>query len=837
LTATVGNISPGSAILKLAARGLSIPPKFLEPDQIDRHIARIDRRKRNNAFWSAARLSTDNTGNTGPAQRKLGILPGAMLKPEWSRRGGRFVGHCTLRDADALLRPGLLDYRAKTNRTTIGGTGWRPIFVGYNWKDLLVIAYHSLPGQLSGFLFIGREARWPEDFVFATCHGISRAWAVGVAMFEAAMPLHKEFGDTVFVLEDPVLAVRTQLRHLMSTDTPLPLVGAWGSHESKSIWSSLPRRNLVHWTPTHDDRVITRARLSGGRVALAPTSQAIAGHLERSRPVLALRNMLGAARPWDAALEALLSQLAPAKAEELVLNLKLRPDETSGFLRACADDTRARLSGLFMDAGRPRGVTISGKMVIEAGGAWRVARSGELVCDAVLRIEQVIRSATGAVSYRGRIEYKGQTLPFCVPDSEIERDTLRWIKRKVGQAGLGEVVIGSIFWSKHMLTIAQQLEPPRSVRGLSSVGWDDTCNAFTLPQFILRGNGEIMAPDYVVPLETVLPAAGLAAPESLTPGARVALAWGTESNQLFWATAACLLADILAPAIGFPRTSTALVGAGATTAGIATAIAFGCPAVTTLDDHGCILSASVHRMLSSHRWPVMVRRSFESATVALGSRALVQLPAGSIAVAGALAGRSLGLTNGWNVITCDQSAVTDRIAEHGGTILRAYLKDLCERRLYLEVNHGLLEAVHKDLVAWYSQFSASRAISGSWHYICPDAPDEHHNRFGRLISYMIDNGDLYLAPPTNQRFARQAIVLLGGDRACIPKVTVNEILTRNQAIALDTGAISTQLRKAGVLFEEQDQDYIARWVVPESWLRQHMEDYRRENRAEFSVVK
>src|SRR6516162_5508225 len=64
LTATVGNISPGSAILKLAARGLSIPPKFLEPDQIDRHIARIDRRKRNNAFWSAARLSTDNTGNT-----------------------------------------------------------------------------------------------------------------------------------------------------------------------------------------------------------------------------------------------------------------------------------------------------------------------------------------------------------------------------------------------------------------------------------------------------------------------------------------------------------------------------------------------------------------------------------------------------------------------------------------------------------------------------------------------------------------------------------------------------------------------------------------------------
>ena len=57
------------------------------------------------------------------------------------------------------------------------------------------------------------------------------------------------------------------------------------------------------------------------------------------------------------------------------LGLKLRPDETTGFLRACADDTRARLAALFVDVGKPRGVTISGKTVIESGGAWRVAKT------------------------------------------------------------------------------------------------------------------------------------------------------------------------------------------------------------------------------------------------------------------------------------------------------------------------------------------------------------------------------------------------------------------------------------------------------------------------------
>jgi hypothetical protein len=825
LTAVAGEISVGSAILKLAARGLPIPAELLEPESLDRQEKKVAYRKQIMAFWNTARASTDDIGNTGPAQRKLGVAPGAMHAPEWRRRGGRFVGHCIARDVDALLRPGPMNYRIRTGKNVTSNIGWGPLFVGRGWNDLLVVAYNDVPGRVSGFMLVGREARWPEDFVFVTTHKSGKPWAVGVAMLEAALSHTREFGATVMVLEDPALAVRIQLRHLAADDKPLPVVGAWCRAEDLSIWPCMPRgRDLIHWSAEPDVRLIARARKSGGRIALAPTGTAIAGHLERARPVIALRAMQAAARPWDAALETVLGRLAPAKAEELVLGLKLKPDETTGFLRACADDTRVRLAALFGDVGKPRGVTISGKTVTESGGAWRVAKTGELVCDAVLRVEQVIRTASG-VSYRGRIEYKGQSLPFWVPDREIEKDSLRWMKATIGKAGLGEMVMGSIYWSKHILAIAQQFEPPQGARGLDVVGWDAARNAFTLPKFVLLANGEVMPPDYVVPPEAILPGAGLDPPEGMTPGARVAMAWGDEANELFWATATCLLTDILAPALGFPRTSTALVGVGAIGAGTATALAFGCMTARMPDNSRLVLPAVVRRQLDVHRWPLLVRKAADDGGRVI-SRALSQLPGGVIAAASNWAGDTLALAGGWHVVTGNQSVSQDRAVEHGGTVLRSYLKDLCDRGLNLEVQGNLLDAVYADLAAWYGRVTSSRSIQGARRYITADDPTAHPDRFGRLVCRLLDCGELHLAPPGTNK--RQVIVQLGNDRVHIPKWSLNESLTRRGAIPLDASAVSVQLRAAEVLLEERDQDYVAGWVVSEHWLRQYMTDHRQE---------
>jgi hypothetical protein len=837
LVAAEGGISTGSALLKLAARGLDIPEPLLDDEALEWHAGKVAFRGRVQAFWAAARASTHDSGETGPAQRRLGIAPGAMLAPEWPRRGGRFVGHCKAGDVERLLRPGSVNYRLKAGRTGVNSTGWNPLFVGPGWRDLLVVPYRDLPGRISGFLLVGREARWPDDFVFATAvnHQSGSHGAIGVVMLEAALALHGEFAAAVVVVEDPVLAVRIQLRHLVSRDVPLPVVGAWGRPEGRSIWPSLPRRDLVHWSPTPDGRLVARARRSGGRVALAPAGAAVVGHLERSRSVMALRAMLAAARPWDAALEAILGRLAPAKAEELVLGLKLRPDETTGFLRACADDTRARLAALFGDVGRPRGVSINGKTVVESGGVWRLTRNGELVCDAVLRIEQVIRSGSGAVSYRGRIEYRGQTLPFWAPDTEIERDPLRWIRAKVGQAGLGEVAIGGICWSKHILTIAQQFEPPQSARGLDVVGWDDELNAFALPRFLLRADGAVATPDYVVPPERVLPGAGLAPPAGLTPGARVALAWGDEANELFWAVAACLLADILAPALGLPRCSTALVGTGAVAVGQAAARALGCLEAPTAHDGKRRLAREAGHLLGVHRWPILVRRrDHEDTTRVVHAQSLGLMAAGVVAATGALPAESLSVVGGWHVVEGPRPVAVERVREHGGGALLGYLKDLCERRLALDVDGSLLEAVHADLAAWYGRVAGSRCVAGSRKYIRADDPAARADRFGRLVARLVDCGELRLAAPGHQRGT--AVTRLAGDRVHIPKWGLNEGLERKRGIALDADAISALLRGAGVLLEERDQDYMAGWVVPERWLRQHIDDHRRGGQSDLHIV-
>ena len=744
------------------------------------------------------------------------------------------MGHCKARDVEALLRPGTLNYRAKIGLAGSGNTGWIPIFTGPNWRDLVVVAYHDVPGRVSGFMLIGREAQWPDDFVFPVAQPKGNPRTIGVSMFDAAVPLHREFGSTVVVLEDPVLAVRIQLRHLVDTDVMLPVVGAWGKQEERSIWMTLPRREMVHWSPEPDGRLITRARQSSGQVALAPAGPAVVGHLERSRPVLAVRGMVAAARPWDAALETILSRLAPAKAEELVLGLKLRPDETTGFLRACADDTRARLAALFTDVGKPRGVTISRKTVTEAGGAWRVAKTGELVSDALLRIEQVIRSVTGEVSYRGRIEYKGQTLPFWVPDYEIERDPFKWIKAQVSKAGLGEVVTGTRYWSRYILAIAQQFEPPRPARGLDVVGWDDKRNAFTLPRFILQGNGEIVAPDYSAPPEAILPGAHMTPPDGLTPGSRVALAWGDEANELFWAAATCLLADILAPALGLPRTSTALVGPGAIAVGTATAIAFGCLETKIPGQFRIALPDEARRLVYAHRWPLLARRPPEDIAPELTGRLLSQLPGGVIGAAADWSAETLALVGGWHVITGLRSAVNNRAMEHGGVILKNYLKDLCDRRLNLTIESNLIDAIHADLVAWYGRNAKPRPVERSRRYITADDPTTHPDRFGRLVCRLLDCGELRLAKPgTNNR---QVLTLLGNDRVHIPKWSISDSIAKKNAVPLDADALSTELRASGVLLEERDQDYMIGWVVSERWLRQHADASQKESGSDFNVV-
>ena len=55
-----------------------------------------------------------------------------------------------------------------TNRLKKGeslNAGRGRVFKGKDWNDVLVIPFYTAPGRIHAFMFIGRDAQAPDDFV------------------------------------------------------------------------------------------------------------------------------------------------------------------------------------------------------------------------------------------------------------------------------------------------------------------------------------------------------------------------------------------------------------------------------------------------------------------------------------------------------------------------------------------------------------------------------------------------------------------------------------------------------------------------------------------------
>jgi hypothetical protein len=821
LTAAHGGLSVDTAVEKLRLRGFAFPATLLTDERMERHAEKYARRAALRAFWERCRLGIGDVGRPLGAQRKLGIPADAWSRAEWRARAGRFIGRANREAIEEFFLSRTLAYRRSVNRRTVSPTSWGALFPSRDWDDLIVIAYHDLPDRIRGLLLIGREGRDGEDHIYQSASPRLSYQAGGFAMLETGLTPHPEFGETVFSVEDPTLALRLQVKHLAASDTPLPLIIPWPKQRPHHPeWACFPHRTLVFWSPGPTPAAIDRARRNNGSVAFEPDQSALAGHLERARPVVALRAMRDAARGWADALERMLTDIPPARAEELVLGLKLPAPDVSNFLRGCGQDTRARLGALFADAGKPQGVQVGRSTVLEVSGEWKVPKTGELVMDAVLRIERVVRTPGGRAAYAGYVEYHGQRIPFYESAEVVNKGTMDWIRRLVADRRLGEV-LGTPRWSKHLVTIATQLEPPRTVEGLESVGWDEGRNAFVLPQFVLRPGGDVEPAEHILIPGEDPPAAELEPPIGLTPGARTALAWGDEATELFWAVAACLVADVIAPALGLSRTSTALVGEGAWVVGLATALACGCREVE-VPDRFKLIPRHARRRLEQHRWPTIARRSAHDPRREVVGRLAAELPTGVVVPLECWSAASLHLRGGWNVVRSKTPALsTTRIVAHGSDVLRNYLKDLCVRRLALEPGTCLVDAVHRDLAGWYTTQAAARP---AWRLSRLEAADPSRlaRDFGRLLARMLADGELrYLTG----RGARKALTLLEGGHVHVPKRVVSDVLEEHGAPPLDVDAITRAIDAEGVLLEECDFVHVAGWVLPERWLRQHQSDY------------
>ena len=74
---------------------------------------------------------------------------------------------------------------------------------------------------------------------------------------------HGRFGYAVFVLDDPVEALRLQLSHLQNSCTPLPILLIHPEAPARAAWQCLPQRLLVFWSPRGNPQIEEFAALAG----------------------------------------------------------------------------------------------------------------------------------------------------------------------------------------------------------------------------------------------------------------------------------------------------------------------------------------------------------------------------------------------------------------------------------------------------------------------------------------------------------------------------------------------------------------------------------------------
>jgi hypothetical protein len=195
----------------------------------------------------------------------------------------------------------------------------------------------------------------------------------------------------------------------------------------------------------------------------------------------------------------------------------------------------------------------------------------------VLRIDAMVYSSQRReMCLAGRVICQGQEVEFCVPHKELNKDTAVWIDRLL-MDHVPALATCAPSWSRHIIPIAQLFQHPEVIHGIDRVGYDSEHQRFVFPKFTIETGGAVSELKYPVFPEPV-PAADLQLPEALSPEEidRPKNRCEQGVTEVFWAMAACVLANILARVNRKQPCGIALQGHVAAEVGRAVARAFGC---------------------------------------------------------------------------------------------------------------------------------------------------------------------------------------------------------------------------------------------------------------------
>ena len=777
--------------------------------------------------------------------QQLGLLKD-QDKPYWRRRMGRFMGACAATAALCLTRPATASHGRLSSDTKFRGKGWH---------DVVAIPFHDLPGRCAGYLFIGRLARPGQDYECITldndCDYPERKTEIGLCMYDVLdnpTAYSELFGNTVFVFNDPIHAFKLQSRHMRDADLPLPLVSTYNAkiirqrrgvkHDwelvTRELWKTRPDKKFVFWSATVSPDVFNNAARADGTVYICKSLLVTS----RNPGHIWLQIVERQARPWMEVLEHELLAMPEQQACDFMANLDLPAEALQRFQHGCADKLRLMLERNRAQVRTVRVATVNNKRIIETPNGWLIEKTGETISNVILRIDKIVaHDDEDDPYYVGRLIYGDKVCEFTASYSRIlgnARHSGKWVHNKTIKC-LGVAPIIKRTWDEYLLDIARQFHEPQVVREDGKFGWKPNESCFSLPQFAIHVGGSISRERAHV-MDDCAPGTRLFPPDTPPPDI-VKMARECVQNELFWAMAACIGANVIAPALGHGLANIGIVGH--TRTGLAYAIArrAGCASIEPANalSRPNEFVDQLDEAMRRHNWPIMLRtmqarqsrRGLErwlNSTCTANGIAILPGPLPLLAA----------VVSPWRFVNVPADVDLSAEAQlYGDLIFPLWLQRICSRKLELQSDSPELSLqVLDDMAAMMEDLGGNgeNIRAASRHIDDASAPEEAGRRVATLLHTALEEGVA--------RFVVADGVQRSADR--MPKIiqtrstaeTPGGIFVGNESLGLmldsldlfipSPGAITDALTTANALECRCEYNGESGWLIAERWWHQQI---------------
>lgn len=816
LAAAAWQIEPEYVLQKAAVRGLPVATAYQVPGAWQAYLALIhEPRKQAQAFWQQAQRQFIDAPGARWLQWSLGVRD--TDNPAWVNTGHAYVGAATPVQATAMAS--LRTMRNATPEARGYARHW--LLPGKGWTLLLTIPFYDLPGRICGFFYAGRKwnpaagdycyARAPEfeparvmgnDPRSLPSHGYCEA---GIAMASAAMHgRYKLFDNSLLIFDDPVLAVRLQLRFLQSSGAPAPLVAAYTTADvrTSAVWHWVPADKLVFWSTSPGLHTLWQARNARGYVStLRASEHAITTHM-KARPIASwLQTVQQRTASWEECVRDRLRGESANSAENTLLALGLTGGELHQFIADCDAELAQRLTDIQAGHYTLRQIVYNESVVYEDDQGW-ITQQAFRICNFVLKIERNLILADGRSVYQGHIRFKGQDWDFLVPAAKLDQSSWTWIRKFLQQQHVGTPLCAAR-WRQSLVDVALRMHPPISQPGCDVVGWDEAYRRFVLPNYSVGLMGDISPVIPCVAFDKLRPATAFATPTPLTAPSLQALNKINDETAIVWAVVLCVLADVVATAMRKPSLGIILHGFGARHVGMQVVTACGCP-------RWAKRQRSSRQDSYKHHWPLVVRlrtwlRWAREQSAAPELRAVLA-PSN-------LAAHALGIEQQWYSIVCPRQLTKITIpAETIANVCGSYLQDLCQRKFQMEhVDDAQIIVLLTDVANWYGRQGGNRRAVQAARTVLewPGHPDGSVH-FMRLLYALAKRPAIVAAPAALHMRTTDSGVWVAQQ----PVLAYTRATT---AIPVDAMSITQALATSAGLLQEEILDGQLGWTLAADW--------------------